>query len=132
MQYVTYKFLDRAALKCRSEAWRASIRTGLVPADFVLRFSDEERGRLGMAVLGDDVPLLHQAIDEGLRLAPEHLEAARKLRHAYRLKQTACDPSELLKCKGLFQEAFAANADLRQPLSRIGAAEESYLPFWIL
>ena len=89
-------------------------------------------GRLGMAVLGDDVPLLHQAIDEGLRLAPEHLEAARKLRHAYRLKQTACDPSELLKCKGLFQEAFAANADLRQPLSRIGAAEESYLPFWIL
>lgn len=42
VQYIMYKRLRPAALEHRAEAWRASIRTGLVPAAFARSFSTED------------------------------------------------------------------------------------------
>lgn len=131
-QYVTYKRLNNQSLSRRSEAWRASIRTGLVPARFARSFSAEELARLGMSARSEDVPALEAALQEGENLSQDALEAAQKLRRAYRLKQTAVMPNELIEAKQLFQAAFAANPALREPLQRVAAAEDTYLPFWIL
>lgn len=58
--------------------------------------------------------------------------AARKLRRAYRLKQTAELPTELQEATALFREAFAANPDLKLPLQCVAKSESTYLPFWLL
>mmetsp|Transcript_64229 Transcript_64229/g.112075 ORF Transcript_64229/g.112075 Transcript_64229/m.112075 type:complete len:470 (+) Transcript_64229:64-1473(+) len=132
VQYIMYKRLRPAALEHRAEAWRASIRTGLVPAAFARSFSSEEWARLGMATHAEDALKLEAALQEGEKLSPEALEAARKLRRAYRLKQTAMDPLSLREAKELFQAAFSVNPALKEPLQRVAAAEDTYLPFWIL
>ena len=179
-QYVTYKRLPPESLSRRAAAWRACIRTGLVPSDmagnskntsyeydidssfihmdirqtlivkhliphtfpcyrlyevpsaFASGFSPEEQARLGMASAAEDAQPLEQAIAEGAALTQEALEAVLKLRRAYRLKQSAIEPSELQEAGRLFREAFAANPELKAPLQRVGQAEDSYLPFWIL
>uniref|UniRef100_A0A7S1QS60 Phytanoyl-CoA dioxygenase n=1 Tax=Alexandrium catenella TaxID=2925 RepID=A0A7S1QS60_ALECA len=131
-QYVTFKRLPTEGLGKRAAAWHAGIRTGLIPASFARRFSAEEHAILGMAPLEEQAKGLQEALEEGESLSPEALEAARKLRRAYRLKQIAMDPRELMEAKQLFQEAFAVNPRLKEPLQCVGAAEDSYLPFWIL
>lgn len=128
---MTYKRLDKVAL-VRSDAWKANIRTGLVPASFARSFSVEEWSRLGMAPRQEDIPALEAALEEGESLSTEALEAAKHLRRAYRLKQTAMEPSELMEAKQLFQAAFSVNPALREPLQKVAAAEDTYLPFWIL
>mmetsp|Transcript_2421 Transcript_2421/g.5615 ORF Transcript_2421/g.5615 Transcript_2421/m.5615 type:complete len:410 (-) Transcript_2421:35-1264(-) len=132
VQYVTFKRLLPEALNRRAAAWHAGIRTGLIPACFAQRFSVEEQAWLGMAPLQEHLPLLQQALEEGEALSPEALEAAQKLRRAYRLKQTAVVPSELQEAGQLFRDAFAVNPRLKEPLQCVVAAEDSYLPFWIL
>jgi len=131
-QYVTFKRLSTEGLGRRAAAWHAGIRTGLVPAAFARRFSAEEQASLGMAPLEEHAQELQRALEEGDGLSPEALEAAGKLRRAYRLKQIAMDPRELQEAGQLFREAFAVNPRLKEPLQCVGAAEDSYLPFWIL
>lgn len=137
-QYITHKRLDDAGLRLRSEAWHACLRTGLVPASFARRFSASEQALLGMAAREEDVATLRHALEEGEGLAPEAVDAARQLKRAYRLMQTAMAPSELLEAKELFRAAFATNPALREPLGRVAAAEApdgagvGFLPFWIL
>lgn len=131
-QYVTFKRLPTEALGRRAAAWHAGIRTGLIPASFARRFSAEEQASLGMAPLEEHAQALLRALEEGEALPDESLEAAGKLRRAYRLKQVAMDPRELQEATQLFREAFAVNPRLKEPLQCVAAAEDSYLPFWIL
>jgi len=131
-QYITCKRLSVEALGRRAAAWHAGLRTGLVPASFARRFSPEEQARLGMAPLEDHARQLQQALEEGEALSPEALEAARKLKRGYRLKQIAMAPNELQEAGQLFREAFGVNPRLKEPLQCVAAAEDSYLPFWIL
>lgn len=85
-----------------------------------------------MAARSEDVTALGAALADGENLSEKAIAAAGKLRRAYRLKQTAMAPVELTEAKELFQAAFAVNPALREPLQRVAAAEETYLPFWIL
>lgn len=131
VQYVTCKRLSVEALGRRAGAWRAVIRTGLVAASFVYRFSAVEQARLGMAAMGEHVRPLLEALQECEELPPEALEAAATLRRAWRLQQTAATPAELQEVSQLFRKAFSVNPRLAEPLQCVGAAEASYLPFWI-
>lgn len=134
VQYVTCKRLSPSDLERRACAWRAGLRTGLVPAGFARRFSAAAWALLGMAASASEPDLdpLLEALRAGEALAPELLEAAQRWRRAYRLKQTAIDPLQLKEAGDLFRAAFATNPALREVLQRVAAAEASYLPFWIL
>jgi len=131
-QYVTCKRLCGDVLANRVQAWCTGIRTGLVSVDFARRFTVEEQTRLGMASSLQDREELEQALKEGESLSEQAREAAAWLRRAYRLKQTAMTPNELMEARTLFQKAFAVNSRLKEPMQRVAAAENSYLPFWIL
>jgi len=134
VQYVTCKRLSRDALLRRAAAWHAGLRTGLLPAAFAQRFSESEQVRMGMAASRepDDFKALRAAVRESEALTAEQLEAAQQLRRAYRLKQTAMDPQGLQEARDLFRMAFGVHPALREPLQKVAAAEDSYLPFWIL
>lgn len=138
VQYVTCKRLVISDLEHRARAWHAGLRTGLVPSSFARRFAPAEQLRLGMAMADGDgdgsfgIAALQEAISMGEKLSSEALEAARKLRRAYRLKQTAELPTELQEATALFREAFAANPDLKLPLQCVAKSESTYLPFWLL
>ncbi|CAE7209854.1 unnamed protein product [Symbiodinium necroappetens] len=101
VQYVTCKRLVISDLEHRARAWHAGLRTGLVPSSFARRFAPAEQLRVGMAMADGDgdgsfgIAALQEAISMGEKLSSEALEAARKLRRAYRLKQTAELPTEL-------------------------------------
>lgn len=133
VQYVTAKRLSPDVLRGRVEAWHSGLRSGLVPVAFARRFSVEEQVWLGMAEseATHDVTSLADALAIGTALSEEQLEAARQLRRAYRLKQTAILPEELKEAAELFRSAFAANPALKEPMRSVAAAEGSYLPFWI-
>lgn len=72
------------------------------------------------------------AFSAAAALVPEQLEAAEKLRRAYRLKQTAELPEQLKEAMALFREAFKVTPALQEVLQWVAKAESSYLPFWIL
>lgn len=132
VQYITFRRMTHEELSCRAGAWRAGLRSGLIPASFGRRFSFQEQRWLGMAVSDEEDPLLEEALAQGENLHPQALEAAKWLRRAYRLKQTAMEPSELKEASALFKAAFEVNPELKEPLRLVAAAEELYLPFWIL
>lgn len=130
VQYVTCKRLSSADLEARAKAWQVGLKAGLIPLAFVERFSTLEQIRLGMCTANSDGLTL--ALSAAAALVPEQLEAAAKLRRAYRLKQTAELPEQLKEAMALFREAVQVTPELQEVLQWMAKAESSYLPFWIL
>lgn len=132
VQYVTCRTLSADELAKRAAAWHAGLRTGLLPAGFARRFSPAEWALLGMLAPDGGPAQLVEAVADGEALSERLLQAARDLRRAYRLKQTAIEPLQLKEAAELFRSAFATSPALREPLAKVAAAEANYLPFWIL
>merc|ERR1712113_346557 len=102
---------------------------------FANRFSVVEQIRLGFIAqcnIEHSTDLLAESLRQGDGLNDEFIDAACKLRRAYRLRQSAMDPILLKESADLFKKAFSVNVSLREPLQRVAIAEQSYLPFWII
>ncbi|CAL1153501.1 unnamed protein product [Cladocopium goreaui] len=121
VQYVTCKRLSSADLEARAKAWQVGLKTGLIPLAFAERFSTLEQIRLGMSAPHSDGLTL--AFSAAAALVPEQLEAAEKLRRAYRLKQTAELPEQLKEAMALFREAFKVTPALQEVLQWVAKAE---------